>query len=146
VSKCISGNTGSRQSFETIRSWLDTCLATHKSLCSTSHANDGASRLPDRVIEVSQDGPLRIRLINTVDMIGRYACLSHCWGGQQPLQTTLMPDTMSAHEQNINKEDMPKTFQDAITVILEIGIQYIWIDSLCVCHSCLESRKRRNTY
>jgi len=128
----ITGDTGSRQSFEIIRGWLDTCMATHKSLCSISDLMEGCSRLPDRVIEVSLGTPRRVRLINTENRRARYACLSHCWGGQYPLRTTRNPDTLSAHLKTIKGQSLPKTFQDAVTVIVELGIQFIWIDSLCV--------------
>ena len=130
----LPGNTASKQSYENIKRWLDTCLTTHTSLCSTSRKVDDRIKLPDRVIEASVDTPRRIRLIETKGRKGHYACLSHCWGGQQPLQTTLKPDTLSTHLQSIPETDIPQTFRDAITVIIELGIYYIWIDSLCVRH------------
>jgi len=114
-----------------MRGWLDTCMAGHQNLCSP-HAEAGYSRLPDRVIEVSLDTPRMIRLVNTGNMGERYACLSHCWGGQYPLQTTREPDTLSVHLKSIEEQSLPKTFRDAITVIVELGIRFIWIDSLCV--------------
>jgi hypothetical protein len=127
-----SGNTGSEQGLETIRSWLDKCLTTHKSFCLAPHGEDGTSELPDRVIEVNFDTPRLIRLMDTGDEKGRYACLSHCWGGQQPLQTTRKPDTLSTHQQNTQYETLPKTFQDAMKIITKLRIKYIWIDSSCV--------------
>jgi len=128
----ITGDTGSKQSFDVIRGWLDTCLETHKSLCSIANTMEGGPRLPDRVIEVSLGTPRRIRLIDTGNRRERYACLSHCWGGQHPLQTTAKPDTLSAHLKGIEEHNLPRTFQDAVTVVVELGIRFIWIDSLCV--------------
>ena len=32
----------------------------------------------------------------------------------------------------IGFESLPKKFQDAITVTRELGIQYLWIDSICI--------------
>ncbi|CAN9428375.1 unnamed protein product [Alternaria alternata] len=61
--------------------------------------------------------PRRIRLVDTKNREGRYACLSHCWGDKQPLRTTLKPYTLSIHQENIREEDLPKTFRDAITII-----------------------------
>lgn len=133
LSRNLFSNTGSRQSVDAIRGWLDTCLTTHTRLCSTSTTAEGITILPDRVVEVSLDTTRQIRLIHTEKRRGRYACLSHCWGDQQPLQTTLDPDTLSIHLQHIEENHLPRTFQDAIRLIIELGIQYIWIDSLCVC-------------
>ncbi|KAF3809524.1 hypothetical protein GCG54_00012808, partial [Colletotrichum gloeosporioides] len=49
-----------------------------------------------------------------------YVALSHCWGHHQPAKTTKA--TL----------DLPKTFQDAITVTRALGIDFIWVDSLCI--------------
>ncbi|GFP58430.1 hypothetical protein TASIC1_0010024100 [Trichoderma asperellum] len=63
---------------------------------------------------------------------GRYATLSHCWGssGRQPLKTTRA--NLQGHLQDIPWASIPKTFQDAITVTRNIGLEYVWIDSLCI--------------
>jgi Heterokaryon incompatibility protein (HET) len=55
--------------------------------------------------------------------------LSHCWGGSTPVMTTIA---------NIDKfrnripPPLPKTFADAVEVTRALGIQYLWIDSLCI--------------
>lgn len=61
---------------------------------------------------------------------GRYACLSHCWGEFQPLKTTNA--TLEHHKVSIAWETIPQTFQDAIKVTKSLGLDYIWIDSLCI--------------
>jgi hypothetical protein len=97
-----------------------------------SHRGTGPSRLSYRVIEVTACTPRALRLVQKNGEEGRYACLSYCWGGKQPLRTTLEPDTLSSHQHLIREEDLPKTFHDAITVVINIGLRYLWIDSLCV--------------
>jgi Heterokaryon incompatibility protein (HET) len=59
-----------------------------------------------------------------------YACLSHCWGDSQPLRTT--KHTLQTHLEAIQWDQVPKTFQDAICYTRGLGINYIWIDSLCI--------------
>jgi hypothetical protein len=71
-------------------------------------------------------------LVETEGESGQYACLSHCWGGEKPLVTTLEPDTLSQYKQCIKWDMLPKTFQDAIIVSRKFGIRYLWIDSLCI--------------
>jgi hypothetical protein len=58
--------------------------------------------------------------------------LSHCWGssGRQPLKTTQA--NIQKHLQDIPWASIPKTFQDAIKVTRNIGLEYVWIDSLCI--------------
>jgi hypothetical protein len=59
----------------------------------------------------------------------RDACLSHCWGGIQPLRTT--SKSIAEHKRGIPWHHLPKTFQGAIVFCQELGIGHIWIDSLC---------------
>ncbi|OTB06054.1 hypothetical protein M426DRAFT_9880 [Hypoxylon sp. CI-4A] len=61
---------------------------------------------------------------------GRNTTLSHCWGGKiTPLLTT---ETLSPFQHNLPYCNLPANFQDAITITREMGIQYLWIDSLCI--------------
>ena len=92
----------------------------------------------------------------------QYAALSHCWGGSsqrltirgsisanarfaqvedsnerteasialKPLTTTIrnVEDRMRSISMNI----LPATFRDAVTITRNLGLRYIWIDSLCI--------------
>lgn len=66
--------------------------------------------------------------------IVKYAALSHCWGGaddilklkSENLDQLLQPDGVNI------QEDLPKTFQHAITICRELEIPCLWIDSLCI--------------
>jgi hypothetical protein len=69
-------------------------------------------------------------LIETQNKIGIYACLSHRWGGQCPLETTQR--TLTDHKSNIPWTRLPITFQDAIAVARRLSIRYLWFDSLCI--------------
>ena len=59
-----------------------------------------------------------------------YAALSHCWGGNVALTTT--SETIDERKNGIQWDSLPQTFQDAITVSQNLGIKYLWIDSLCI--------------
>ncbi len=128
TAKSISGDTGSDTSFKTALGWLEECLKTHRTLCPLIAGPDGPPKLPTRVIDVGTP----IRLIQTNKSRGHYACLSHCWGKIQPLRTTIKPNTFEKHLEEIRWEQLPKTFQEAIQVTRNFGIQYLWIDSLCI--------------
>ena len=41
-------------------------------------------------------------------------------------------ETLESRKQGIRIDELPQTFQDAIAVTRGLGIQYIWIDSLCI--------------
>src|ERR1700744_2598321 len=104
--------------------------------CASKHRcrSTGDSVLPTRVIEVGDPG--RIRLMVPNGAMGRYVCLSHCWGGLQPLKTT--KENLSSHLHSIPPQSIPKTYQDAIELTRLLGIKYLWIDSLCIIQDSTE--------
>ncbi|KAH7468326.1 hypothetical protein FOMA001_g15068 [Fusarium oxysporum f. sp. matthiolae] len=87
--------------------------------------------LPTRVLDLSEIRTHKhVKLLSTGNIRGRYIALSHCWGSSHPLRTTL--ETFLQHQQGIPVRLLPLTFQHAARICHEIGIQYLWIDSLCI--------------
>lgn len=39
---------------------------------------------------------------------------------------------IQSHQNKIDCSSLPRTFQDVITVAQELGVFYIWVDSLCI--------------
>ncbi|KAM0417480.1 hypothetical protein ACHAPT_012544 [Fusarium lateritium] len=85
--------------------------------------------LPTRLVQVKQ-GSLRLVECTETAISGLYATLSHCWGGAQILK--LMTGNIDALKVDIPFHRLPQTFQDAVQVVRNLGISYIWIDSLCI--------------
>lgn len=52
------------------------------------------------------------------------------WGASQPLRT--LQASCEQHESVIEWDTLPRTFQDAITTARYLGIDYLWVDSLCI--------------
>lgn len=86
-------------------------------------------RLPSRVIDVRLVNG-ECRLDESKGAHANYMTLSHCWG-KLPILTT-KKGNINAHIQGIPLKALPKTFQDAILITAQLGIQYLWIDSLCI--------------
>ncbi|TLD32379.1 HET-domain-containing protein [Venturia nashicola] len=86
----------------------------------------GHGKLPTRVVDVNT---IRLATPDT-GTVGRYACLSHCWGKSQPLKT--LRNNMADFQSNIPWGALPETFKDAIGFVRNLGIPYLWIDSLCI--------------
>lgn len=59
-----------------------------------------------------------------------YAALSYCWGGPQSVTLTTL--TMNDMLHGIATSAFPQTIQDAITVTRKLGLQYLWVDALCI--------------
>jgi hypothetical protein len=65
----------------------------------------------------------------------RYAALSYCWGGgmeQDPNLYTATAKTLAHGYSGISFSELPLTLKDAVIVTQRLGIQYLWIDRLCI--------------
>ncbi|KAI6362793.1 hypothetical protein MCOR25_006115 [Pyricularia grisea] len=116
-------------------SWIDECLSSH-ALCLKAGSVD-SGWLPTRLIDVGRQGEIQnVRLVTTASeptLLGsfaRYATLSHCWGTASFL--TLTKSRFGDLSRGIPLANLPRTFQEAITVCHHLSIGYIWIDSLCI--------------
>lgn len=108
---------------------MDICTSSHPKC---SQVDSQPPPLPTRVIAVGTKGSSKSYLVSGDKKRGYYATLSHCWGGpnNRPLSST--DQTLSCRQQGIEDESLPKTFRHAVHVCRELGIEYIWIDSLCI--------------
>ena len=90
--------------------------------------------MPKRVLDVGKEDNTDVHVFEpgdqSIEKIAPYVALSHCWGLSQHLIST--KDTIDTWKRNIPSESLPKTFLEAIDVTRALGIQYIWIDSLCI--------------
>jgi hypothetical protein len=48
--------------------------------------------------------------------------------------------TLPRHRTPINFQDSPRTIQDVVIVTEDLGIQYLWIDALCIIQDDEEDR------
>lgn len=89
--------------------------------------------LPKRDVQIVPGGigALKVRLVEPKPLTeSRYACLSHCWGKIQILRT--VSENVEQLKVEIPWNSLSKTMQDAIEFSCTIGIEYLWIDSLCI--------------
>ncbi|KAH7386437.1 heterokaryon incompatibility protein-domain-containing protein [Cadophora sp. MPI-SDFR-AT-0126] len=117
-----------------IRRWIHDCAETHPLCNAISPSSTGnPPNLPKRVIDLGTnvqglDEPVRLR--ESLEERGEYACLSYCWGDALFLKTEIR--TLSAHKNGIAWSSLSKTFQDGIRVARILGIRWLWIDALCI--------------
>ncbi|KAH8716951.1 heterokaryon incompatibility protein-domain-containing protein [Phaeosphaeriaceae sp. PMI808] len=111
-----------------LQKWLDDCDKNHKHDANFSEDNE----LPTRVIFVgASDTPETLRIWETNGARGRYIALFHRWGkGDEDFSTT--KSNFKTRCQGMKLDQFPRTFQDAVRVTRMLGIQYLWIDSLCI--------------
>jgi hypothetical protein len=86
--------------------------------------------LPVRVVDVgSTDADIKLHISET-DEKASYIALSYCWGGAQQIRTTM--DTLETKMGGIPFTHLSRTIKDAIKVTRKLGIQYLWVDALCI--------------
>lgn len=95
-------------------------------------------QLPSRVIDVSVDPPKLY--IPGRHAQGRYAALSYCWGGPQPVTCT--KESLENFTNSIPCDGLPQTIKDGIQVTKRLGLRYLWVDSLCIVQDDEEDKIR----
>ncbi|KAF2441613.1 HET-domain-containing protein [Karstenula rhodostoma CBS 690.94] len=121
-------NSGSDDTFDFARRSIQDCLTNPKHGACILPRNSSAST-PKRLLDVGR-ATAPIRLIDTQGRALEYAALSHCWGTGSPLKTTKANWRVLSHDIPFNS--LPPLFQDAIVITRQMGLRYIWIDSLCI--------------
>lgn len=128
--------------------WMQCCLQNHAS-CS----KDIESPLPKRLVDVGRPGTSEIpRLwinpslvqgqqedISITPIRGTYLALSYCWGSKQFFNTD--PQNLEEMKAEIPVKSIPRTIKDAIEFTRILGVQYLWVDSLCILQGDSEEAK-----
>jgi hypothetical protein len=129
-----------------VKQWLERCRKSHP-LCSGA---TNTEKFPTRLIDIGGNEP---RLCLGVEIKGsiEYSTLSHCWGSPDPSNVTLQENNLGSFLHRIPRNALPKTFRDFIQINRFLGIQYVWIDSLCIVQDdeedwTAESARMTNVY
>ncbi|TVY80462.1 hypothetical protein LSUE1_G005342 [Lachnellula suecica] len=86
--------------------------------------------LPKRLIFLDED--LKSARLVSCPMTSTisYAALSYCWGGDENFKT--VESTLPELERNIPLDQLPQTLTDAFNLTKKIGLDYLWIDAICI--------------
>ena len=105
--------------------------------CQTASNNIANTKwAPTRLIDVGHEGSeVPARLVVTAETISdgpkiRYSSLSHKWGTTSVVTLTRRNLEKFKHALPLNA--LSQTFRDSILLTRALGLQYIWIDSLCI--------------
>lgn len=114
---------------------MATCINNHGSACQIFR--DTLPSLPTRVIDVGpRDGSKDPHLFISKGKQGNYITLSYCWGNKANLCTESR--TLESFTKLIPLLRIPKTIQEAIITTRRLGIQYLWVDTLCILQDSVE--------
>ncbi|EEU34248.1 uncharacterized protein NECHADRAFT_85531 [Fusarium vanettenii 77-13-4] len=126
ASLAILHGIGSKEYFRLLQKWLHESSASDREMYPYDPPTRliGISRSEDRFI---------LRLVETEDLhfsSPQYIALSHRWGGIDTFCTTT--DNFQERLNDIPYSELPKTFQHAVITSWNLGVKYLWIDSLCI--------------
>lgn len=116
---------------ELVRKLLHNCLDQHEACRLRDPA--GEFDLPSRVLSIEGGTcDVSVKLVENDGLSGRYIALSHCWGSEEkrPLRTT--HKNYADHLVSIPLDSVPPLFRDVVALTRSLGINYLWIDSLCI--------------
>ena len=138
-------------SFKIISIWLEDCIRTHPS-CRIRQIGQmrqdipwpESVKLPTRAIDVGDYASSTIRLIESSHIKGQYVALSHRWPTDPLKHFKTTRSSVDNRKRGISLEDMPQTFQDAIKVTRQLGLRYLWIDSLCIIQDDLKDWEQQS--
>ncbi len=119
-----------KQYWKLAKGWLSEC-SSHHTRC--KHVTSVENYYPTRLIDVRANGSdCKLRLYSTINRPIKepYMTLSHCWGNSQFLRLT--NSTSDRLQRGFALAELPPTFQDAILVTRVLGINFLWIDALCI--------------
>ncbi|KZM19431.1 hypothetical protein ST47_g9417 [Ascochyta rabiei] len=130
INRTIDLCTWSPRIIERAKLWLLDCISNHERC--TSSLQDKIY-LPTRLVRIAQEArKLKLSLYQTganTEKI-RYATLSHCWGNIKGGQ--LIAENYDDYVSDIPTQSLPLNFRHAVRIAADLGLEFIWIDSLCI--------------
>jgi hypothetical protein len=121
---------GSNETFSLARWWLHECIHSHE-VCPKPRSINTVPRRLIKVNGTTTDPTVKLVSADSPSQAHQpYAALSYCWGGQQ--RHILRRNVSDGWYFAMPYSQLPQTIKDAIRVTQEIGLQYLWVDALCI--------------
>ncbi|KAK0746032.1 heterokaryon incompatibility protein-domain-containing protein [Schizothecium vesticola] len=133
VSLAVAESSDSPVAFDRARKWLSHCLDNHPQ-CRAVDLNEKHLTGPRRLLNLTAVSSHGLQLVDFDGLTARpeYACLSYRWGDDLEGVLTTTSQNVDEHLLGICEERLPSAITDAIRVCRELGIHYLWVDSLCI--------------
>ncbi|KAM3420099.1 hypothetical protein BST61_g3401 [Cercospora zeina] len=115
-------------SYEIVKHWISTCEKSHNECNDTYHSVQAVQQLPEQslLIDVKKHCLVHAR------KDANYAALSYKWGDAKQYLTLQREFPALQVEGALDSRPLPATVRDAITLTGNIGLDYVWIDALCI--------------
>ncbi|TPX17525.1 uncharacterized protein E0L32_003168 [Thyridium curvatum] len=115
--------TAEKVNIDRVKEWL--------AICTTAHADcrihsSGSSQHTIRAIDVQE------KRVVTASTSHQYVALSYVWGEETAPLLTRATLTQYSELNGLDQASIPQTIEDAMQFVKDIGLRYLWVDSLCI--------------
>ncbi|UPK95583.1 hypothetical protein LCI18_006518 [Fusarium solani-melongenae] len=125
----LGHDTSSPATLDLALEWLRSCRGSHAQ-CNLLFS-ERKSWQPTRLLDVGdREDYWTLRTSPIPSESVQYMTLSYRWGTRPGLK--LLNDNIDAMRQGLPVSQLPRTFQDVVTIARRFSIRYIWIDALCI--------------
>lgn len=125
-----SASIGDPSVIDLAASWLTKCTTEDPNRKDCLKGSSESQFYPERLLDIRGDNVCLFLKDNMVSQ-KPYCALSYCWG-KEPISPVLTASNSKDFRTSIDPENLPKTIRDAIHVTKQLGIDYLWVDCLCI--------------
>ncbi|KAL7930801.1 heterokaryon incompatibility domain-containing protein [Trichoderma chlorosporum] len=125
----LSRSTGDDEALDQAAKWLTECQTSHDN-CRVSDS----AFVPNRLLYLGDNGADSdiLELVEKPKSPVPYAALSHRWTKETPAKSLLTSNFPDRKQHGMPIAYLPRMMQDVLLVLRRLGIQYVWIDCLCI--------------
>ncbi|KAK1248889.1 hypothetical protein MKX08_007109 [Trichoderma sp. CBMAI-0020] len=135
----LSRSTGDDESLSQAAAWLAACRDSHDE-CQAYDATFVPTRL--LYLGTKQAESEFLELVENLEHVVPYAALSHRWTQETPTKSLLTTNMLGRKQDGMPLSSLPEMMQDAVSVLRRLGIEYVWIDCLCIVQDDKEDWKK----
>lgn len=125
--------------YDLLKRQLSECDLSHGELCASFQKPNviPLNTLPSLLINVES-----MALEQITDMDTKYAALSYVWGQKPMLQTSRT--NLATHQAlgGLDAAELSRVVIDAISVVHGLGLQYLWVDALCIVQDDFDNKTK----
>lgn len=140
--------TGSETSVAWAKDRINECCLNHSYCRSHQMSSAPGSYIPSRLLYIPPD-PVEgivLRLKESVPSGAKYVALSHCWGSRDRWPRCLTTNAnYESQLRHIPWDTLPQTFRETAIFARKLGLEYVWIDSMCIIQGDEKDWQREST-
>lgn len=126
-----------------LRKWLEDCGSEHGKACQSASEMDAAEvrRMRTfRLIDVKRKAIQSFEDANIANF--KYVALSYMWGKKQRVMLVSQNESLLS-EDNALDCNVSRTIADAINLVRSFGLEYLWVDALCILQDSDSDKKEQ---